>query len=73
MSELKSCPRCGCTDIDWGFGTGTLCGMDYAQCEKCGRIIWEVSKPGDYSHTAALESWPGEEEMAETEGLDNGL
>ena len=62
MDDVKPCPRCGSTDIDWGYGMGTLHGMDYAECEKCGRIIWAVSRPGDYNHTAALEEWPGEEE-----------
>jgi hypothetical protein len=42
MIKLNPCWRCGSTNIDYGYYTGTMRGWDYVQCEKCGA---EVSMP----------------------------
>ncbi len=44
MTELKPCPFCGSTDIDYGICTGTMRGFGYVQCENCGAEIREVKK-----------------------------
>lgn len=43
MKELKPCPFCGeKDDIDYGVMTGTMYGLDYVQCEKCGALIHAI-------------------------------
>lgn len=39
MIKLNPCWRCGSTNIDYGYYTGTMRGFDYVQCEKCGAEV----------------------------------
>ena len=43
--ELKPCPFCGGTDLDYGIYTGTLRGFDYVECQDCGGKINAIHKP----------------------------
>lgn len=53
--ELKPCPFCGSTEIDYGICTGTLRGFGYVQCEDCGA---EISKPTKCQNAdTAIEAW----------------
>ena len=53
--ELKPCPFCGSTDIDYGICTGTLRGFGYVQCEDCGA---EISTPTKCNHAdTAIQAW----------------
>ncbi len=44
--ELKPCPFCGSTELDYGIYTGTLRGFTYIECENCGAEMKATDKNG---------------------------
>ena len=57
MKELKPCPFCGEKEnIDYGLMTGTMRGLDYVQCQKCGAQITAVHRSKNIK-IEAIEAW----------------